>query len=389
MPEPLSSKKIEPSPSGKPTTGVASNVSRPSAQPIDGGDSASSSPLWYEIEVFFLCRELGSGDALVVDSALALEKYVPEWSLANKDRTVDALSVKMALFHLGTPAKHAHHRKMSGPELGNALMLNQAQSNSLVVETYKRWVESESNCCRFEREIASLKNEKSIRLKTKQEISTLCSQVGRLKEQVSEVKEISKASQASVVAAYEARDKAIHDLEGMTLKFEELEKKLSDMEKRGKAELKEMQTSYDQLLADHHRLINDKVELERARDRAIESHKATIDEAKGMLTRYNGEMVELYAQLEKVVAELVNNINVVGANEGIKQGFQAAKDSVRSVEEVPGYDEGAKDALGAAIKAFDDFHISVLAKVADLVDKTLSFIKRRSELPIVKEDFET
>ncbi|KAF5822114.1 hypothetical protein HanXRQr2_Chr01g0022721 [Helianthus annuus] len=305
---------------------------------------------------------------------------------------------------------------MSGPELGNALMLNQAQSNSLVVETYKRWVESESNCRRFEREIASLKNEESIWSKTKQEISTLRSQVGRLKEEVSEVKEVSKASQASAAAAYEARDKAIHDLEGMKLKFEVLEKKLSDVEKRGKAELKEMQTSYDQLLADHHRLINDKDELERARDRAIESHKATIDEAKSMLTHCDGEMVELYAQvselmltkqwfltdgvawvvklvhqspeLEKVVADLVNSVNAVGVNEGIKQGFQAAKDSVRSAEEVLGYDEGAKDVLDAGIKAFDNFHISVLGKVADLVDKPLSVIKQRSELPIVKEDYE-
>ncbi|KAJ0725743.1 hypothetical protein HanPI659440_Chr12g0462311 [Helianthus annuus] len=386
MPDPLSFKKIEPSPSGKPTTRVASNVSRPSPQPIDGGDSASSSPLWYETEAVFICRELGSGDAVDVDSARALEKYIPDWSLANKDRIVDALSAKMALFHLGTPAEHAYYRKMSGPELGNALMLNQAQSNSLMVETYKRWVESESNYRRFEREIASLKSEESIRSKTKHEISSLRSQVDRLKEQVSEAKGVSKASQASVAAAYEARDNATHDLEDMKLKFGELEKKLTDDA------------------------------LERARDRAIELHRATIDEAKGMLTRCDGEMVELPAlvselmltkqwfltdgvawvvklvhqspELEKVVADLANNVNAVRVNEGIKQGFQAAKDSVRSAEEVLGYDEGAKDALDAAIKAFDDFHISVLGKVTDLVDKPLSVIKQRSELPIVKADYE-
>ncbi|MFS7981003.1 hypothetical protein Hanom_Chr10g00945811 [Helianthus anomalus] len=54
MPEPLSFKRIEPSPSGKPTTGVASNVSRPSPRPLDGGDSASSSPLWYNTDAVFL-----------------------------------------------------------------------------------------------------------------------------------------------------------------------------------------------------------------------------------------------------------------------------------------------------------------------------------------------
>ncbi|KAM0035715.1 hypothetical protein Hdeb2414_s0015g00449741 [Helianthus debilis subsp. tardiflorus] len=256
MPEPLSFKKIEPSHSGKPTTGVASNVSRPSPQPFDGGDSASSSPLWYETEAVFLCWELGSGDALDMDSARALERYVPEWSLANKNRIVDALSSKMALFHLGTPAEHAHYRKMSGPDLGNALMLNQAHSNSLVVETYKRCIESESNCRNFELEIANLKSEDNVRSKTKQELSSLRSQVDRLKEQVSEAKEINKSSQPSAAAAYEARDKALQDLETFKLKFSDLERKLSDTEKRNKVELKEMQTSYDQLLADHHRLIN-------------------------------------------------------------------------------------------------------------------------------------
>ncbi|KAJ0791411.1 hypothetical protein HanOQP8_Chr01g0005231 [Helianthus annuus] len=215
-----------------------------------------------------LVLRLGSGDVGDMDSARALEKYIPDWSLVNKDRIVDALSAKMALFHLGTPAEHAHYRKMSGPELRNALMLNQAQSNSLVVETYKRWIESESS--RY-----------------------------RLKGQVLEAKEVNKSSQASVVAAHEARDKALQDFETLKLKFADLEKKLAGAEKRHAAELKEMKTSYDQLLADHHRLLNDNDEIERARDRAIESHKATIDEAKGMLTRTDGEMVEVYAQVSE------------------------------------------------------------------------------------------
>ncbi|KAJ0554719.1 hypothetical protein HanLR1_Chr08g0291711 [Helianthus annuus] len=176
-----------------------------------------------------------------------------------------------------------------------------------------------------------------------------------------------------------------------------------------------MQTSYDQLLANHHRLISGTfAELERARDRAIESHGTTIDEARGMLTRCDGEMVELYAllselmltkqwfltdgvawvvklvhqspDLEKVVVDLVNSVNAVGVNEGIKQGFKAAKDLARSAEEVLRYDEGAKDILDAAIKAFDNFHISVLDKVSELVNEPLSVIKQKSELPIVKED---
>ncbi|KAJ0478545.1 hypothetical protein HanHA300_Chr13g0501231 [Helianthus annuus] len=179
MPDPLPFKKIDFSPSGKTTTGVAFNVSRPSPQQVDSGDSASSSPLWYETEAVFICRELGSGDAVDVDSAQALERYVPDWSLANKDRIVDALSAKMSLFHIGTPAEHAYYRKMSRPELGNALMLNQAQSNSLVVETYKRWVEAESDCRRYQREVAFLKNKENVRSKTEHELLSLRAQVDR------------------------------------------------------------------------------------------------------------------------------------------------------------------------------------------------------------------
>ncbi|KAJ0681435.1 hypothetical protein HanPI659440_Chr16g0635881 [Helianthus annuus] len=141
-----------------------------------------------------------------------------------------------------------------------------------------------------------------------------------------------------------------------------------------------MQSSYDQLLADHLRLVNgtfimfsalfflafdpslfslDKTEIERARDKAIESHQVVVADMKDMLTRYDGEMVELHSltsellltkqwfltegvawvvklvhqspELEKVVADLVNSVNAVGVNDGIKQGFQAARSSAKSV----------------------------------------------------------
>ncbi|KAJ0533401.1 hypothetical protein HanRHA438_Chr09g0390031 [Helianthus annuus] len=293
-------------------------------------------------------------------------------------------------------------------------MLNQAQSNSLVLEAYKRWIEAKSNCRRFEREVASLKNEENLRSKTKQELSSLQDQVDRLKEQALEAKEVNKASQASAAAAYEARDKTVQDLEGLKLEFEALEKKLSEVEEENKTEQKKMQSSYDQLLADHLRLVNDKAELERARDRAVESHQSVVADMKDMLSRYDSEIIKLYSlvsellltkqwfltkelawvvklvhkspELEKVVANLANGVNVVGVNDGIKQGFQAAKSSAKTVNEILGYDESAKEALDAAIKAFDNFHISVLDKVTKLVNEPLSVIKEKSKLPIIKED---
>ncbi|MFS7904527.1 hypothetical protein Hanom_Chr01g00037151 [Helianthus anomalus] len=234
MIDPLALKKTGLSPSGKPRTEVDSNVSRPSPQQFDGGDNASSYPLWYETKAMFICRELGLSDTMDVDYAQALEKYVPDWSLANKDRIIDALFAKMSLFHISTPAEHFYYCRMSGPKLGNALKLNQAQSNSLVVETYKWWVEAESNC----------------------QVSSLRAQVDRLKEQVLETQEINKASQVFSAVAFEARDKAAQDLESLKLRFEALEKKLSEVEEGSISKQKKIQSSYDQLLADYLCLVN-------------------------------------------------------------------------------------------------------------------------------------
>ncbi|MFS7953342.1 hypothetical protein Hanom_Chr07g00617381 [Helianthus anomalus] len=384
-------KKIDFSPLGKPTTGVASNVSRPSPQQIDGGDNAFSSPLRYETEAVFICRELGSGGAVDVDSAQALERYIPDWSLDNKDRIVDALSARMFLFHIGTPAEHAYYRKMSWPELENALMLNQAQSNSLVVEAYKQWIEAESNCRRYEREVAFLKNEENFRSKTKQELSSLRAQVDRLREQVSEAKEVSKASQASTTAAYEVCDKVVHDLEGLKLRFEMLEKKIVRHRGVDPSEAKENAIIVRSTISRSY--LPDKVELERARDRAVESHQAMIADTKDMMTRYDGEMVELYSLVSQLMLtkQWFLTEGVAWVVKLVHQSPELDKEvanlgSARTVEEVLGYDVGAKDTLDVAIKAFYNFHISMLDKVSGLVNEPLSAIKEKSKLPIIKED---
>ncbi|KAM0057401.1 hypothetical protein Hdeb2414_s0005g00157771 [Helianthus debilis subsp. tardiflorus] len=175
-----------------------------------------------------------------------------------------------------------------------------------------------------------------------------------------------------------------------------------------------MQTAYDQLLADHVRLENEKEEVERSRDRITEAHQAVLARMIEMLNQYDSEVTELYSliskllltkqwfltesmawvvrlvhqspELEKVVADLVNCVNAIGVNDGIKQGFHGAKTTDKLMIEVPGYDVEAKNALDATVKAFDKFHISVLHKISDLVNEPLSMIKEKSQLPIVEDN---
>ncbi|MFS7919543.1 hypothetical protein Hanom_Chr03g00213881 [Helianthus anomalus] len=51
------------------------------------------------------------------------------------------------------------------------------------------------------------------------------------------------------------------------------------------------------------------------------------------------KLVHQSPELEKVVADLVNNVYAVGVNDGIKQGFQAAKASAKIIDEVLEYDK--------------------------------------------------
>ncbi|KAF5786382.1 hypothetical protein HanXRQr2_Chr10g0440291 [Helianthus annuus] len=175
-----------------------------------------------------------------------------------------------------------------------------------------------------------------------------------------------------------------------------------------------MQTACDQLLVDHVRLENDKEEVERSRDRITEAHQAVLARMTEILNQYDGKVTELYGlisellltkqwfltkgvawvvwlmhqspKLEKVVVDLITCVNVIGVNDGIEQGFHADKTTDKLVTKVSGYDEEAKNALDAAVEAFDKFHISVLHNVSDLVNEPLSKIKDKSQLPIVDDN---
>ncbi|MFS7929594.1 hypothetical protein Hanom_Chr04g00334351 [Helianthus anomalus] len=110
-----------------------------------------------------------------------------------------------------------------------------------------------------------------------------------------------------------------------------------------------------------------------------------------MLNHYDGEVTELYGLVSELILTkqwfftkgIAWVVRLVHQSPELEKGFQATKALDKPVTEVPGYDEGAKDALEAAIAAFDNFHISVIGKVSDWVNEPLFIIKEKSKLPIV------
>ncbi|MFS7980471.1 hypothetical protein Hanom_Chr10g00939841 [Helianthus anomalus] len=71
---------------------------------------------------------------------------------------MDELVARTFLFNISTPLDHARSRKMKNQDLGAMVLSNQAQSNVLVMELYRRWIEAESVRENLEKETLSLKH---------------------------------------------------------------------------------------------------------------------------------------------------------------------------------------------------------------------------------------
>ncbi|KAJ0692980.1 hypothetical protein HanPI659440_Chr15g0592031 [Helianthus annuus] len=119
---------------------------------------SSLPPSWFgpELMSFFRYADVISDD-MEIDPATAEEKFVPDWDIRNKDSVMDELVARTLLFNVSTPLDHARSRRMKSQDLGAMVLSNQAQSNVLVTELYRRWFEAESVRENLEKETLSLK----------------------------------------------------------------------------------------------------------------------------------------------------------------------------------------------------------------------------------------
>ncbi|MFS8020131.1 hypothetical protein Hanom_Chr15g01411921 [Helianthus anomalus] len=122
-------------------------------------DQVSSVPSsWFgpELMSFFRYAYVFSND-MEIDPATAEDKFIPDWDVRNKDYVMDELVAKTFLFNINTPLDHAQSRKMKNQDLSAMVLSNQAQSNVLVTELYRRWIEVESVRENLEKETLLLK----------------------------------------------------------------------------------------------------------------------------------------------------------------------------------------------------------------------------------------
>ncbi|KAM0064707.1 hypothetical protein Hdeb2414_s0003g00106241 [Helianthus debilis subsp. tardiflorus] len=145
-------------------------------------------------------------DDMEIDPATAEEKFVPDWDIQNRDSVMDELIARTLLFNISTPLDHARSRKMKSQDLGAMVLSNQAQSNVLVTELYRRWVEAESVRENLEKDISLLKRKIQKTPDSEKKIAQLTQDLQVQQEKVKALMTQNQSSQAAATSAAEDRD---------------------------------------------------------------------------------------------------------------------------------------------------------------------------------------
>ncbi|KAJ0787855.1 hypothetical protein HanPI659440_Chr05g0185031 [Helianthus annuus] len=217
-----------------------------------------------------------------IDPATAEEKFIPDWDIRNKDSVMDTLIARTMLFNINTPIDHARSRKMKNPDLGVAVLTNQAQSNIFVTKLYRRWVEAESVRENLEKETRSLKRKVSRSPDAEKKISQLTLDLQTQQEKVKSLTAQNQSSQATAAAAAEERDKIsseFKDFSGsMRQKDEEHKMVLAKMEES----LSKARLAYESMMAERDALksgeadLKDRIEEMKGREENMEAENASL-----------------------------------------------------------------------------------------------------------------
>ncbi|MFS7978469.1 hypothetical protein Hanom_Chr10g00915841 [Helianthus anomalus] len=184
----------------------------------DEEDQVSSLPSsWFgpELMSFFRYAYVFSDD-MEIDPATAEDKFIPDWDIRNKDSVMDELVARTLLFNINTPLDHAKSRRMKNPDLGAAVLNNQAQSTIFVTELYRRWVEAESVRENLEKETRFLKRKIERSPDAEKRITQLTQDLQAQQEKVKSLIAQNQSSQEVAAFAAEDRDRISTELKNFS-----------------------------------------------------------------------------------------------------------------------------------------------------------------------------
>ncbi|KAF5760093.1 hypothetical protein HanXRQr2_Chr16g0749241 [Helianthus annuus] len=340
---------------------------------------SSHPPSWFEPELmpFFRYADVFSDD-MEIDPTTAEDKFVPDWDIRNTDSVMDELVARTFLFNINTPVDHARSRKMKSQDLGAAVLSNQAQSNVLVTELYRRWVESESVRENLEKETRSLKRKIHRAPEAEKKIAQLTFELQIHQEKI---KSLTIQNQSSQAAPAEERDRVSAELRN----FSESMKKTDEEHKSVLAKMEEsfnnaciayanMMAEWDALKAGEADLKAQIEEMKCNYEAEVEgiktenaALKASVDDLYATKTWLLSEGARLLAknihkgrEMTAAVAAVNNAMSAVGVNSGLHNGYLHALKLKTPYSAVPLLNRNAAEELSTVVACFDSLTFPVV-----------------------------
>ncbi|MFS7898250.1 hypothetical protein Hanom_Chr00s018970g01758671 [Helianthus anomalus] len=354
----------------------------------DEEDQVSSLPSsWFGPELLSFIRYADLfPDDMDIDPATANEKFIPEWDIRNKDTVLDTLTARTMLFNINTPLDHARSRKMKNPDLGSAVLTNQAQSNVFVTELYRRWVESESMRENLAREVRSLKRKALKSPEVEKKVARLTEDLRVQQEKVALLIAQNQSSQAAAAAAAEERDKISSEFqdfsESMKSKDDEHKKVLAKMDET----LTNARLAYESMMSERDALktgeavLKDRIEEVEAENASLKAKVNDLQETKAWMLSEGAQLlaknIHKGKEMTAAVAGVNNAMSAVGVNSGLHAGYVHALQKKTPYKEVPLLNRNASEELRAAVVCFDTLKFPVVEDLPKLVDAPLSEIKK-------------
>ncbi|KAM0027591.1 hypothetical protein Hdeb2414_s0019g00542001 [Helianthus debilis subsp. tardiflorus] len=282
---------------------------------------------------------------------------------------------------------------MKNPDLGAAVLNNQALSTIFVTELYRRWVEAESVRENLEKETRYLKRKIQRSPDVEKRITQLTQDLQAQQDKVKSLIAQIQSSQAAAAFAAEDRDRISTELKNFSESMKQNDDQHKEVMAKMEASFENARIAYANMMAERDVLksgeANLKAQIEemKGHEEEIESEnaslKAKVDELQATKTWMLLEGAKLLAknihkgpEMIVSVAAINNAMSVVGVNSGLHSGYVHALKKKTPYADVPLLNRNAEEELDAAVACFDSLIFPVMEDLTKLINEPLSEIKK-------------